>query len=106
MSSHSQTAQSCDKTVPLPLAIMDRHFFRQTQASSRLLFKRTRRIGHIEPTATITNRKPILQDMLAKFHGHLGIERLHKAVAKNIAGDDVRMARAKNQIAIGVDAGP
>src|SRR6266550_2218389 len=85
---------------------MDRHLFGQAQVPPRLLLKRARRICHVQSTTAITDRKSVLQYVLAKFHSHLGIKRLHESVAKDIAGNGVRMTRAKNQIAIGVDSGP
>src|SRR5437762_14090814 len=74
--------------------------------SSCLLFKRTRRIGHIQPATTITYRQAITEHMLAKLYCHFGVERLHEAIAKNVACNYIRMAGTENQIAIGVNPRP
>src|ERR1051325_1161452 len=81
-------------------------FLWQAQTPPRLLFKRARRIGHIKATAAIADRQAIAKHVLAKLHCHLRIERLHEPIAKNVAGDDVRMAGTENQIAIGMNARP
>src|SRR6266700_7836622 len=85
---------------------MSGYFFGQAQASPGLLLKRTSRVGHVQPTAAIADRETIAEHVLAKFYGHLGIERLHESVTKDIAGDDVGMTRTENQITIGVNSRP
>jgi hypothetical protein len=71
---------------------MDRHILAETEIPARLLFKLARRIGHIESAAAVTDRQAVREDVLAKPDRHLGVERFHKPVAKNISGNDVRMA--------------
>ena len=85
---------------------MNRHFFWQPQPSSRLLFERTRRVSHIQPTAAIADWKSIVEDVLAKLYRHLRIKRLHEAVTKDVAGDDVGMTGTKDQVTIGMNPGP
>src|SRR5215210_4104654 len=85
---------------------MHHHLLAETEIASRLLFKLARRVGHVEAAAAVADRKAVGEDVLAEPDRHLGIERLHEAVAKNITGNDVRMPRAKDKIAVGVDPGP
>ena len=85
---------------------MDRHLLAETKVTPRLLFKLARGVRHVEAAATVADRKAVRKDVLAKLDRHLGIERLHKAVAKNISGNDVRVAGTKDQIAVGVNPGP
>src|SRR6266542_2347481 len=85
---------------------MSGNFFWQSQASPRLLLKWTRRICHIQPATAVADRKTVTEHVLAKLYSQLGIERLHESVAKDIAGDDVRMPRTENQITIGMDPRP
>src|SRR5438876_6968665 len=74
--------------------------------SSCLLFKRASRICHIQPATAITYRQTITEHMLTKLYCHLRVERLHEAIAKNVARNYVRMARTENQIAVGINPRP
>src|SRR5690242_16100894 len=85
---------------------MDRNLFAEAEVTARFLFETSRRIGHIKSATAITDRQPVREDVLAKLDCHLRIERLHKALTKNISRDDVRMSRTKDQIAVGVNSGP
>src|SRR6185503_15423954 len=85
---------------------MDHHLLAETEITPRLLFKRARGIRHVEAAATVADRKAIRKDVLAKPDRHLGIERLHKAIAKHISGNDIRMPRTEDQVAVCVDPGP
>ena len=85
---------------------MSGYFFGQAQASPCLLLKRARRVGHVQPTTTIADRQTVTEHVLAKLDGHLGIERLHESITKDIAGNDVGVTRAEDQIAIGVNSRP
>ncbi len=85
---------------------MNRHLFGETEITPRFLFELARGIRHVETTAAVTDRKTIREDVLAKPDRHLGIERLHEAVAKNISRNNVRMSGAENQIAVRVDPRP
>jgi hypothetical protein len=71
-----------------------------------LLFKLARRIGHIQPATTIANRHSIRQDVLAKPHRRLRIERFHKPIAKNVSSDHIRVAGTEDQIAVCVNSRP
>src|ERR1044072_4813450 len=82
------------------------HFFLQSQMPPRLLFKFARGVGHVEATTSITDRQAVRKDVLAKPDGHIGNERLHKTIAKHIPGNNVRMARTEDQIAVRMDPRP
>ena len=86
--------------------IMDHHILAETEITPRFLFKLARRVGHVKATAAVADREAVREDVLAKPDCHLGIERLHKAVAKHVSGNDVRMPGTKDQIAVGVDPRP
>src|SRR5687767_4941207 len=85
---------------------MHRHFFGQAQLAPRFLLEWARGVCHVETATAITNGKSVFQYVLPKFYGHFGIERLHESILEDIAGNDVRMAGAKNQITIGMHPGP
>ena len=85
---------------------MGHHLLADTEITSRLLFELARRVCHVEAAAAVADRKAVCEDVLPKPDGHLGIERLHEAVAKNISGNDVRMSRTKDQIAVRMNPGP
>ena len=95
----------CQAVFP-PLGIMNRHLFCKPQPASRLLFERTRRVGHIQPTAAIADWKSVVEDVLAKLYRHLRIKRLHESFTKDVPGDDVGMTGAKDQVTIGMNPGP
>src|SRR5678816_3410939 len=85
---------------------MDHHFLAETEITARLLFKLARRVRHVKAAAAVADRQPVREDVLAELDRHLGIERLHKPVAKNISGNDVRMPGTEDQIAVGMDPRP
>ena len=78
----------------------------KTKIAPRLLLELACGIRHIQSTTAITNRHTIRQYVLAKLHRQLRIERLHKPISKNISRDHVRMARTKDQIAVGMNSSP
>ena len=85
---------------------MDHHLLAQAEITPRLLFKLARRIRHVEAAAAVADGQAVGEDVFAKLDGHLGIERLHEPVAKNIPGNDIRMSGTEDQIAVRVDPGP
>ena len=85
---------------------MSDHTLRQTEIASRFLLEFPRRISHVHAATAIADWQAVQKDVLAKLHGHLRIERLHKAVTKNVAGNHVRMARTEDQDAVGVNSRP
>ena len=85
---------------------MNRNLLAETEIAPRLLFKLARGIRHVEAAAAVADRKAIRKDVFAKPDCHLGIERLHKTVAKHVSGNDVRMPRTEDQISVGVDPCP
>src|SRR5689334_2859026 len=85
---------------------MNCHLPVEIEIASRPLFKLARGICHVETTTAIANRQAVREDVLAEPHGHRGIERLHKPIAKNISGNHVWMARTKDQVPGRVDSGP
>ena len=85
---------------------MDCHLLAETQIASRFLFKLARRIRHVQTATPIADRQAVRKDVLAKPDRHLGIERLHEPVAKDISGNNVRVSRTKDKIAVGMDPGP
>src|SRR5215217_341412 len=85
---------------------MDRYFLTDAEIASRFLFKLARRVRHVEAAAAVADRQAVREDVLAKPDRHVGIERLHEPVAKNISGNDVRMSGTEDQIAVRVNSGP
>ena len=74
---------------------MDRHVLVEAEITPRLLFELARRIRHVEAAAAVADREAVREDVFAEPDRHLGIERLHEAVAKNIPSNDVGMPRTK-----------
>jgi hypothetical protein len=85
---------------------MNRHVLAETKVTPGPLFKLTGGIRHVQTTTPIADRQAVGKDVLAKPDRHLGIERLHEPVAKDISGNNVRVSRTKDQIAVGMDPGP
>src|SRR5688572_6584297 len=86
--------------------IMNRHALLESEIAPRFLLKLACGIGHVHATTTVADWQAVQKDVLAKLHGHLRIERLHKTVAKNVAGNHVRVSRAKDQVAVGMNSRP
>ena len=79
---------------------------RQSEVATRLLFKLARRIRHVQPATPVTNRQTVREDVLAKPHRHLRVERLHETITKNVPGNHVGMPRTKDQIAVRMNSRP
>ena len=85
---------------------MSRDLFRYSEITTRLLLVGARRVRHVQPAAAITNGHPVIENVPAKLDRHLGIESFHQSIAKDVADDDVRVARAIDEITVGLYARP
>src|SRR6185369_18082573 len=85
---------------------MNRHLLAETEIPPSLLFKPAGGIRHVEATTPIADREAVREDVLAILDRHIGIERLHEAIAKDVSSNDVRMPRTKDHIAVRMDPGP
>jgi len=85
---------------------MNRHLLVETKVAPGLLFELACRIGHVQSTTPVANWQTVQQDVFAKPDRHLRIERLHKAIAKYVSRNHVRVSRAKDQVAVCVNSGP